>query len=267
MEIIGLDAEQFTQIAMIAQGEFMRLLQAPSNKRKEIFGRIFNTRIYWQIQDALHERTKKCYGELQDNRKFCEMQLSGVRAIHKEDELSLQFQEYDVQPLMEELEQLRQAGQEEEQLTGQQLEENAKHREQVKEERVRGEHINELFRHLERIRDTQKKLEADSALYEQKSTQLKLGKKAALVYPEESRANSCRKMLEESNGRLTQYETTLPRARQALTQWEEQQELGKKVQQEQEPKLQAQIAALKEALPKYEQAENHRKTMVQQEKR
>lgn len=267
VEIIGLDAEQFTQIAMIAQGEFMRLLQAPSNKRKEIFGRIFNTRIYWQIQDALHERTKKCYGELQDNRKFCEMQLSGVRAIHKEDELSLQFQEYDVLPLMEELEQLRQAGQEEEQLTGQQLEENAKHREQVKEERVRGEHINELFRHLERIRDTQKKLEADSALYEQKSTQLKLGKKAALVYPEESRANSCRKMLEESNGRLTQYETTLPRARQALTQWEEQQELGKKVQQEQEPKLQAQIAALKEALPKYEQAENHRKTMVQQEKK
>lgn len=267
VEIIGLDAEQFTQIAMIAQGEFMRLLQAPSNKRKEIFGRIFNTRIYWQIQDALHERTKKCYGELQDNRKFCEMQLSGVRAIHKEDELSLQFQEYDVLPLMEELEQLRQAGQEEEQLTGQQLEENAKHREQVKEERVRGEHINELFRHLERIRDTQKKLEADSALYEQKSTQLKLGKKAALVYPEESRANNCRKMLEESNGRLTQYETTLPRARQALTQWEEQQELGKKVQQEQEPKLQAQIAALKEALPKYEQAENHRKTMVQQEKK
>ena len=33
IEIIGLDADQFTQIAMIAQGEFMRLLQAPSNKR------------------------------------------------------------------------------------------------------------------------------------------------------------------------------------------------------------------------------------------
>ena len=78
------------------------------------------------------------------------------------------------------------------------------------------------------------------------ATQLKLSR-AALIYPEENRANSCRKLPEESNERLTQYETTLPRARQALAQWEEQQELGKKAQQEYEPKLQAQIAALKEA--------------------
>ena len=42
VDIIGLDAEQFTQIAMLAQGEFMKLLQASSNKRKEIFNRIFN---------------------------------------------------------------------------------------------------------------------------------------------------------------------------------------------------------------------------------
>ena len=47
MEIIGLDADQFTQIAMIAQGEFMKLLQASSNKRKEIFAKIFDTKIYW----------------------------------------------------------------------------------------------------------------------------------------------------------------------------------------------------------------------------
>ena len=63
---------------------------------------------------------------------------------------------------------------------------------------MRGEHINELFRHLEQVRTTQKKLEADSTLYEQRSNQLKLGKRAALIYPEENRANSCRKLLEES---------------------------------------------------------------------
>ena len=48
---------------------------------------------------------------------------------------------------------------------------------------MRGEHINELFRHLEQMRTTQKKLEAESALYEQRSNQLKLGKRAALIYP------------------------------------------------------------------------------------
>ena len=61
------------------------------------------------------------------------MQLSGVRAIHKEDEISLQFSEYDVQPLMNELEQLRQAGKDEESLIGQQqMEENTKRREQIR---------------------------------------------------------------------------------------------------------------------------------------
>ena len=45
-EIVGLDASQFLQIAMIAQGDFLRLLLAPSKERKEIFGKIFNTRIY-----------------------------------------------------------------------------------------------------------------------------------------------------------------------------------------------------------------------------
>ena len=70
---------------------------------------------------------------------------------------------------MNELEQLRQAGKDEESLIGQQMEENTKRREQIREECVRGEHINELFRHLEQVRTTQKKLEADSTLYEQRS--------------------------------------------------------------------------------------------------
>ena len=42
-EIIGLDAAQFTQIAMLAQGDFMNLLQASSKDRMEIFAKIFDT--------------------------------------------------------------------------------------------------------------------------------------------------------------------------------------------------------------------------------
>ena len=34
VEIIGLDADQFTQIAMIAQGDFLKLLHAESKERK-----------------------------------------------------------------------------------------------------------------------------------------------------------------------------------------------------------------------------------------
>lgn len=50
VEITGLDADQFTQISMIAQGEFLKLLLAESKERKKIFSRIFQTRFYYRIQ-------------------------------------------------------------------------------------------------------------------------------------------------------------------------------------------------------------------------
>ena len=47
-EIMGMDAGQFTQMAMIAQGDFLKLLLADSKDRKKIFSRIFHTKIYAQ---------------------------------------------------------------------------------------------------------------------------------------------------------------------------------------------------------------------------
>ena len=49
VEILGVDARQFTQISMIAQGEFLKLLHARSDERKEIFSRIFDTRIFRSV--------------------------------------------------------------------------------------------------------------------------------------------------------------------------------------------------------------------------
>lgn len=53
IELIGVDKNQFTQIAMIAQGDFLRLLHAETKERMKIFRKIFNTELYVDIQDAL----------------------------------------------------------------------------------------------------------------------------------------------------------------------------------------------------------------------
>lgn len=52
-EIIGLNRSQFTQIAMLAQGEFRRLLMAGTKERESIFRDIFCTGNYRQLQDII----------------------------------------------------------------------------------------------------------------------------------------------------------------------------------------------------------------------
>ncbi len=80
VEIIGLDAGQFMQVAMIAQGDFMRLLHASSKDRKIIFSKIFRTSLYWRIQENLKNEAKKYYGQLEDVRKQYMYELSQVTA-------------------------------------------------------------------------------------------------------------------------------------------------------------------------------------------
>ena len=54
-EIIGLDRGQFSQVSMIAQGDFLKLLLAGTRERQEIFRSIFNTNLYVVLQKKLSE--------------------------------------------------------------------------------------------------------------------------------------------------------------------------------------------------------------------
>lgn len=70
-ELLGVDRSQFMQIAMIAQGDFLKLLLAETRERQEIFREIFKTR-YYQV---LQERFKSESGALA---KKCEAERNGV---------------------------------------------------------------------------------------------------------------------------------------------------------------------------------------------
>lgn len=78
VEIMGMDAGQFTQIAMIAQGDFLKLLHAESKERKKIFSRIFHTRLYYRVQEELKRRAGMLYGQLEDTMQAAKQEMERV---------------------------------------------------------------------------------------------------------------------------------------------------------------------------------------------
>lgn len=68
-EILGLNYRQFTQIAMIAQGDFQKLLLADTASRGAIFRKVFHTELYAQAQERLKEAANRQRKEYDDIRK------------------------------------------------------------------------------------------------------------------------------------------------------------------------------------------------------
>lgn len=77
VRLLGIDKEQFTQIVMIAQGDFLRLLYAKTEERSKIFREIFHTKPYQLLQDRL----KKEAGQLKSQ---CEEYGRSIRQYREE---------------------------------------------------------------------------------------------------------------------------------------------------------------------------------------
>ncbi|MDO4475994.1 MAG: SMC family ATPase [Lachnospiraceae bacterium] len=79
-DIIGVEAAQFSQIVMIAQGEFRKLVRARSKERTEILRRIFKTGDYDTLAAMLSRLAREKYGEYNDTRKAILETLRVVKA-------------------------------------------------------------------------------------------------------------------------------------------------------------------------------------------
>lgn len=77
-EIIGIDRNQFTQIAMIAQGDFLKLLLATTDERKKIFQKLFKTQSYWALQERLKSESSALSRERDAIRSSIEQYINGI---------------------------------------------------------------------------------------------------------------------------------------------------------------------------------------------
>ena len=78
-EIIGLNRDQFLQIAMIAQGEFLKLLLASTEERKKIFRQIFKTERYFSLQEQLKIAAGAARDDCEATRRSLSQFVAGIR--------------------------------------------------------------------------------------------------------------------------------------------------------------------------------------------
>lgn len=76
--IMGIDRDQFTQIAMIAQGDFQKLLLASTEERKAIFQKIFRTQPYQVLQDRLRTESANLKNEYDLASASVRQYISGI---------------------------------------------------------------------------------------------------------------------------------------------------------------------------------------------
>ena len=78
IEILGVNFSQYSQIAMIAQGQFRELLLAKTDDRKKIFRSIFKTYGYEALQKRLQEDASALYGDVQNKRRSAVQYVDGA---------------------------------------------------------------------------------------------------------------------------------------------------------------------------------------------
>ena len=105
-EILGINAKQFKQISMLAQGEFLKILFAESKERTEIFRKIFDTNIYNSIARKLKEKLKTNEDKLKElKNSFITNTANILWKEEKNINLDNKINEIDIDNVLKELEQ------------------------------------------------------------------------------------------------------------------------------------------------------------------
>ncbi|TAH74976.1 MAG: SMC family ATPase [Anaerolineaceae bacterium] len=258
IDIIGLDVNQFTQIAMIAQGDFLKLLHASSKERKEIFSKIFNTRIYWQIEEELKARAKSVYGQLEDNRKDIIRETEDVRCIKDSELLSLwedmpHFTETDSDKQLELISLIIDEAKLKEEEIKKALVSNGQELDRINTKIQQAEDINKLFTALEAA--LLKKEELDQKKDDMAALKIRIekAKKAQAVESKEEAFLSKQKDLSECMKRIADIKSWLDDNQEKLESLKKDKELKEEEYKKNSPALMSKISSINNLLPKYEE--------------
>ena len=252
IEILGLTADQFSQIVMIAQGDFLKLLYTKSDERKMIFSKLFRTDIYWKIQENLRRKSMEMDERIQENDRAFEQEKSRIILLPESEEL----------PLDELVERLR------ERLKDALKEQNLRRAnvEELNKKITKYEEINKLFRSLEKIRQTGKELEARQAESKERRQQIENARKADKVLVAEQQNLRQQQEVEQSAQAIAKMTETLANDQEMFESLKTQLQEVEAKQKREAADIQKKMLALEQSFPSYEALQNARSEEQQAKK-
>ena len=252
IEILGLTADQFSQIVMIAQGDFLKLLYTKSDERKMIFSKLFRTDIYWKIQENLRRKSMEMDERIQENDRAFEQEKSRIIPLPESEEL----------PLDELVERLR------ERLKDALKEQNLRRAnvEELNKKITKYEEINKLFVSLEKIRQTGKELEARQAESKERRQQIENARKADKVLVAEQQNLRQQQEVEQSAQAIAKMTETLANDQEMFESLKTQLQEVEAKQKREAADIQKKMLALEQSFPSYEALQNARSEEQQAKK-
>ena len=252
IEILGLTADQFSQIVMIAQGDFLKLLYTKSDERKMIFSKLFRTDIYWKIQENLRRKSMEMDERIQENDRAFEQEKSRIIPLPESEEL----------PLDELVERLR------ERLKDALKEQNLRRAnvEELNKKITKYEEINKLFVSLEKIRQTGRELEARQAESKECRQQIENARKADKVLVAEQQNLRQQQAVEQSAQAIAKMGETLADDQEMFETLKTQLQEVEAEQKREAADIQKKMLALEQSFPSYEALQNARSEEQQAKK-
>ena len=252
IEILGLTADQFSQIVMIAQGDFLKLLYTKSDERKMIFSKLFRTDIYWKIQENLRRKSMEMDERIQENDRAFEQEKSRIIPLPESEEL----------PLDELVERLR------ERLKDALKEQNLRRAnvEELNKKITKYEEINKLFVSLEKIRQTGKELEARQVESKERRQQIENALKADKVLVAEQQNLRQQQEVEQSAQAIEKMRETLANDQEMFETLKTQLQEVEAEQKREAADIQKKMLALEQSFPSYEALQNARSEEQQAKK-
>ena len=252
IEILGLTADQFSQIVMIAQGDFLKLLYTKSDERKMIFSKLFRTDIYWKIQENLRRKSMEMDERIQENDRAFEQEKSRIIPLPESEEL----------PLDELVERLR------ERLKDALKEQNLRRAnvEELNKKITKYEEINKLFVSLEKIRQNGKELELRQVESKERRQQIENALKADKVLVAEQQNLRQQQEVEQSAQAIEKMRETLANDQEMFETLKTQLQEVEAEQKREAADIQKKMLALEQSFPSYEALQNARSEEQQAKK-